>query len=286
MNKKWKKGILSSLLITTVVAIPLMARPMMQKITAYIDSNMVYHLDGEKILENTNTLQYKGKNYVSVREIAEALGKEVTFEEGKVILTTPQDETVQQVTSNKTIQKAVIKDIEEDDRTITILPVGKDNRPENYMILNVEKDTQLRHETIKKVVTLDDLEEGMLVKVVHSPAVTKSLPPRTSAVEVMVLKENGDLTSDDYEDNFEDDFDYDTTYETDIEDAKIIEINHGQKYLVVQNNRGTYTVKFDHKTKVEFDDDDHKKANVNSLKVGQSIDIELEKGIAVEIEVH
>ena len=378
MNKKWKKSILSSLLIATVVAIPLMARPIMQKITAYIDSNMVYYLDGEEILDNTNTLHYKGKNYVSVRDIAEALGKEVTFAEGEVILTTPQDEefivinealikkvdvkqnqvtilpagkadqlenykilnvgaetklgyekkkpvvkindlkegmkvkvvqasfetasipaqttayeitilqdeVVQPVAQNTTIKKAVIKDVEEDDRTITILPEGKDNRPENYIILDIGKGTQLAHETIKKVVTLDDLEEGMLVKVVHSSAVTKSLPPRTAAIEVIVLKENGDLISDDYEDDFDNDFDDDTIYETDIENAKIMEINHGKKYMVVQNNGGTYTVKFNNKTKVEFDDDDDRKANVNSLKIGQSVDIELEKGIAVEIEVH
>ena len=55
--------------------------------------------------------------------------------------------------------------------------------------------------------------------------------------------------------------------------------------MVVKNGKGTYTVKFTHKTKVEFDDDDHKKPNVNSLKVGQRVDIELENGVAVEIEV-
>ncbi|MBU3812136.1 MAG: hypothetical protein H9893_10835, partial [Candidatus Niameybacter stercoravium] len=134
--------------------------------------------------------------------------------------------------------------------------------------------------SLKKVITLNDLEEDMTIKVIHSPMILESLPPQTSAIKVIVLKENGDLTTDDKDD----DFDHDTAYETEIEDAKIIEMNHGKKYMVVKNDKGVYTVKFTNKTEVEFDDD-HKKPNVNSLKVGQIVDIELENGVAVEIEV-
>ena len=374
MNKKLKRNVLSALLIATVVSAPLMASPIMQKITAYIYPNIEYRLDGVEILEDTQTIYYNGKNYVSVNDIVRALGKDVTFENGKVTITTPQykesvvinEEIIKEVdvkqnqvtilpvdkadklenykilnvgpetklsyeknkpvvkisdleegmkvkviqasfetasipaqttayeitilqdgveqepvAQNITIKKATIKDVEEDDKTITILPAGKENKPENYIVLNIGQDTKLAHETIKKVVTLESLEEGMTVKVVHSPAVTKSLPPQTSAIEVIVLKENGDLTTDDKDD----DFDHDAVFETEIEDAKIIEMNHGKKYMVVKNDKGTYTVKFTHKTKVEFDDADHKKPNVNSLKVGQRVDIELENGVAVEIEV-
>ncbi|MBS5800568.1 MAG: hypothetical protein KID02_12580, partial [Clostridiales bacterium] len=172
------------------------------------------------------------------------------------------------------IKKATIKDI--DDQKVTILPEGKANKRENYIILNIGKETKIVHESLKKVITLSDLEEEMTIKVIHSPMILQSLPPQTSAIKVIVLKENGDLTTDDKDDDFD--------HETEIEDAKIIEMNHGKKYMVVKNDEGTYTVKFTNKTRVEFDDD-HKKPNVNSLKVGQIVDIELENGVAVEIEV-
>ncbi len=368
MNKKLKRNVLSALLIATVVSAPLMASPIMQKITAYIYPNIEYRLDGVEILEDTQTIYYNGKNYVSVNDIARALGKDVTFENGKVTITTPQyEESVvineaiikevdvkqNQVTilpvdkadklenykilnvgpetklsyeKNKpvvkigdleegmkvkviqasfetasipaqttayeitilqdgveqepvedqdvVIKKATIKDI--DDQKVTILPEGKANKRENYIILNIGKETKIVHESLKKVITLSDLEEEMTIKVIHSPMILQSLPPQTSAIKVIVLKENGDLTTDDKDDDFD--------HETEIEDAKIIEMNHGKKYMVVKNDEGTYTVKFTNKTRVEFDDD-HKKPNVNSLKVGQIVDIELENGVAVEIEV-
>lgn len=369
MNKKLKRNVLSALLIATVVSAPLMASPIMQKITAYIYPNIEYRLDGVEILEDTQTIYYNGRNYVSVNDIVRALGKDVTFENGKVTITTPQyEESVvineaiikkvdtknNQVTilpvgkadklenykilnvgeetklsyektkpvvkigdlkenmkvkvvqaafetasipaqttayeiiiledvveqeqvedQDVVIKKATIKDI--DDQKVTILPEGKADKHENYIILNIGKKTKIVHQSLNELITLNDLEEGMTIKVIHSPILLESLPPQTSAIKVIVLKENGDLTTDDKDDDFD--------YETEIEDAKIIEMNHGKKYMVVKNDKGTYTVKFTHKTKVEFDDDDHKKPNVNSLKVGQRVDIELENGVAVEIEV-
>lgn len=372
MNKKLKRNVLSAMLIATVVSVPLIAQPIMQKITAYIYPSIEYRLDGTEILEDTQTIYYNGRNYVSVNDIVRALGKDVTFENGQVTITTPQyekstviDEAIikkvdaknNQVTilpvgkadkltnykilnvgeetklsyektkpvvkigdlkedmkvkvvqapfetasipaqttayeiiiledvveqeqvedQDVVIKKATIKDI--DDQKVTILPEGKANKRENYIILNIGKETKIVHESLKKVITLNDLEEDMTIKVIHSPMILESLPPQTSAIKVIVLKENGDLTTDDKDD----DFDHDTAYETEIEDAKIIEMNHGKKYMVVKNDKGVYTVKFTNKTEVEFDDD-HKKPNVNSLKVGQIVDIELENGVAVEIEV-
>lgn len=368
MNKKLRKNILSAMLIATFASVPLIAKPIMQKINAYINPSIEYSLDGVEILDDSQTIHYKNKNYVSVNDIVKALGKDVTFENGKVVITTPQIQesvTINQATikevneknnqvtilpagkedklenykilnvgpetkfsyektkpvvkigdlkegmkvkviqapfetasippqttaykiivlqdvvgeetvdSNITIKKATIKDI--DDQRITILPEGKANKRENYIVLNIGKETKMAHELLKKVVTLDDLEEGMTIKVTHSPVMLKSLPPQTAALEVIVLKENGDLIDDNQDDDFE--------CETEIEDAKIIEINHGSKYMIVKNNEGSHTVKFTNKTKVEFDDKDNKKPNVNSLKVGHKVDIELENGIAVKIEV-
>ncbi|MBU3812675.1 MAG: hypothetical protein H9893_13605, partial [Candidatus Niameybacter stercoravium] len=183
MNKKLKRNVLSAMLIATVVSVPLIAQPIMQKITAYIYPSIEYRLDGTEILEDTQTIYYNGRNYVSVNDIVRALGKDVTFENGQVTITTPQYE------KSTVIDEAIIKKVDAKNNQVTILPVGKADKLTNYKILNVGEETKLSYEKTKPVVKIGDLKEDMKVKVVQAPFETASIPAQTTAYEIIILED-------------------------------------------------------------------------------------------------
>lgn len=276
MSKQLKKSI-AMVIATSLVALPVVAKPVMQKITAYLNPSIEYIVDGEEVLEEANTINYKGKNYVSVAELANVLGKEVKVEGNKVIISTPTDTPEINDSDKMVIGKALIKDI--NGNQVTVLPIGLKDKTENYIVVNIGDETIIRNQKDKKIYALEDLKEGMFIKAVNGPQMTASLPPQVSAKEVIILAYQGE-TDIKPVDPTEEDTDYD------LDEAIIKEVNHSQKYLVVVEDGQTYKIPFTNKTKVEFDDDDnHKNPNVNSLKAGQEVSIEVENGVAVEIEV-
>lgn len=378
MNKKIKQKLVLALAITTVIALPLTAKPIRQRITAYLNPGITYTFDGQNILKDSQTITYNNQNYVSVSELAKALGKEVSFKNGVVSITTPEKDQITGDLKNGVIEKAIIKEIDIKGKSLTILPVGQADKPENYMIINVPNEAEVVHERLKSIIRFTELEEGMTLKIIHAPMVTASLPAQTTAYKLIVLHENNEGVSSStengviekatikesdvkgkkltvlpqgkidktenyiiihvpYQDKvfheriksvicFEDlevgmtlkiihapvmttslpaqttaykiivlhenngeippvvDKDDDDNDE-EIDDAKIIAIDHSQKTLTVKNEDGTFTVTFTNKTKVKFDDKKNKNPNANSLKVGQVVDIELEDGVVKSIEV-
>lgn len=365
MSKKLlSKKVIAIVATMSLVSVPLVAKPIMKKITAYLNPTITYIYDGKEILDDVNSITYGNKTYIPVSEFAKALGKDVRYKNGKIIITSKVEDVKQII-----IDKAVIKEIDKQNNQVTILPAGRKDSYENYIILNVGSDTFLRHEKLKKIVVLDDLEVGMEVKVAHSLVSTSSLPPQTNAFEMMIYANSGTVTipdeenhkvsmgtvkevdvqgnqvtilpagqKDSYEnyivlnvsdktllknekqgkllnlkdltvgmkvkavhsqiatfslppqtptykiiviDQWETDDDKDD-YE--LEDAVITQINHAEKYLIVVEGGKEYKVIFTNKTKVEYEKE-NKKPNVNSLKVGNVVDIEVEDGVAEEIEV-
>lgn len=272
------KKLMTILTVTTLLSVPLIAKPVMQKITAYLNPSIEYVYDNKDILDDVKTITYKNQNYIPVTELATALGKEVTYKNGVVTITTPKEEDTPTAPEKVTIAKATIKSVDKANKQVTILPAGKKDQVENYIVLNVsDTETSIRHEKLKKVVTLGDLEKGMAIQVVHASIMTASLPPQTSAFEIIVKASNEDLT--------ESDNACSTVTNGKLTNTVIKEINHGQRYLIVSKDGQNFKMAFTNKTAVEFDDSD-KKGNVNSLKVGQSIDVEFVHGVAMDIEIN
>lgn len=367
MSKKLvSKKVIGFVVAMSLMSVTLVAKPVMKKITAYLNPMITYDYDGEEILEDINAITYENKTYVPVSEFAKALGKDVSYKNGKIYISS-KDKEVKQIV----IDKAFIKEVNKENNQVTILPANSKDSYENYIVLNVGPDTLLRHEKIKKRIVLNDLEVGMEVKVAHSLMSTFSIPPQTSAFEIMIYGNNGEVTTPDKENNNEvtmgnvkeispesnqvtilplgqkdsyenykvlnvsdqtlikneksgktlklkdltigmkvkavhsqimtfslppqtptykiividelgTDKEDDDEYE--IEDAVIKDINQAEQYLLVTKKGKDYKIVFDKNTEVEFDKG-NKKATINSLKIGQLVDVEVENGVADEIEI-
>lgn len=195
MNKKIKQKLVLALAITTVIALPLTAKPIRQRITAYLNPGITYTFDGQNILKDSQTITYNNQNYVSVSELAKALGKEVSFKNGVVSIITPEKDQITGDLKNGVIEKAIIKEIDIKGKSLTILPVGQADKSENYMIINVPNEAEVVHERLKSIIRFTELEEGMTLKIIHAPMVTASLPAQTTAYKLIVLHENNEGVS-------------------------------------------------------------------------------------------
>ena len=199
MNQKLKQKVVVALVLTTAIALPLTAKPIRQKITAYLNPSITYTFDGKSILKNNQTITYNNQNYVSVSALAGALGKEVSFKNGVINITTPESDQIINDLENKVIEKAIIKEIDIKGKRLTILPQGKVDKVENYIIINVPSQAEVVHERLKSIIRFQDLEEGMTLKIIHAPAMTASLPAQTTAYKLIVLHENNEVIPSDTE---------------------------------------------------------------------------------------
>lgn len=173
----------TSLLVCTSI----IAAPVLKEIKAYLNPSIQYTLDGEAILDGTKTISYNNKNYVSVADLANALGLEVSYANNTVSFTSSTADRLEVVT----IPNATIKEVLLDSNQIVILPEGAKDTPTNYLVLNTSTETTIRSTASEHTYTLKDLKEGMTLSVEHSPMMTRSIPAQTAAYTITLLDQTG-----------------------------------------------------------------------------------------------
>lgn len=184
-----KSKSLSYILIGTslLVSTSIIAAPILKEIKAYLNPSIQYTLDGQSILENTQTISYNNRNYVSVADLATALGLEVSYKDSTVTFTSSKEEVL-------TISEATIKEILLDSNQIVVLPSGVEDTPTHYLVLNINSETIIKDAESVRTYTLEELKEGMTLSVEHSSVMTRSLPPQTTAYTLTILDENPTYT--------------------------------------------------------------------------------------------
>lgn len=86
-----------------------------------------------------------------------------------------------------TLEKAQVVAIDYADCTLTVIPEGKSNMINNQIILRITPETVIQNSVNKRIYKLSDLEPGIYIKAVHSPMMTKSIPPQTVAYTITIL---------------------------------------------------------------------------------------------------
>lgn len=189
--------------VVGVLGFSVVATPMMEEVKAQLKYNLSYSLNGNSILEGKGGLVYKDQVYLPLRDLANALGVSVEYKDGQVILgeATPSgakaktDEQTPAVSETVTIEKATIVAVDVENKMVTVLPAGKEDKVENYIVLNVdETQTSIGHFKNKMLYPLSALEVGMEVSAVHKSMMTMSIPAQTPAINITILgASNGTL---------------------------------------------------------------------------------------------
>ncbi|MGL4362996.1 MAG: hypothetical protein ACRCSG_07020 [Cellulosilyticaceae bacterium] len=90
--------------------------------------------------------------------------------------------------NNVTIPNATITNQNIEGNSITISYIRPEGGFEDTVVLNLSTTTFIHHQLNRRMYRIDDLTVGTKISVVHSPMMTFSLPPQTSAVEVIILQ--------------------------------------------------------------------------------------------------
>ncbi|MGL4800485.1 MAG: stalk domain-containing protein [Cellulosilyticaceae bacterium] len=196
MNQKLRKHFKLIVLggMVAALSLPIFANPLLQKVEAYLNAGLTYVLDGKEVMEDVTALTYNDTTYISIRELSEALGKDISYDNGVITVNTANVPTPKEIKDEVpalpeaiTIEKALIKEVDLENGRVTILPAGLEDLRENYIILHVGEDTVVRHELLKIALTSQDLVAGYEVRINHSPIMQPSLPPQTAAFEIVIL---------------------------------------------------------------------------------------------------
>ncbi|MEG0847506.1 stalk domain-containing protein [Niameybacter sp.] len=160
-------------------------------IKASLNTDYKYTYNGKQILKNVPAIIYNNMVYVPVYNLTKELGYNVNVTQSETTLSLPEatkpPTKPTEPTDTVTIDKAQIIAINFADHIVTVVPAGKSKDMANQIDLKITPETTIQSSKDKKNYKLSDLNTGINVKVVHSAAQTKSIPPQTVAYSITLL---------------------------------------------------------------------------------------------------
>lgn len=247
----------TSLLICT----SLVAAPTLKQIKAYLNPTVQYTLNGQTILTDSTTLSYQNKNYISVADLAKALGLEVSYQNNTVSLSSPQDKVL-------TVPQAIIKEVIPSSHQIVVLPANTPDTLTEYLTLNVTSETTIQSASSHFTYTFEDLHEGMTLSIEHSPIMTRSLPPQTAAYTLTIINEiNTPILNDEGVSN------------SMLYNMNIIDVNADEHYFIVVP-QGKGSDDFYDQILIRYSKD-----TVMHTQSGQKLTVPFKKGQVVTLKV-
>lgn len=185
-NRKFIGYILLGAMLGT--SMTLTAQPLIEKIQATKNSNVVYTLDGEQIMQGESAIVYGDHIYIPIRAVSENLGFDVNYSNNTVALSTSNtDKDTFEIKAESVTKVGQV--IEVADKQVTILPEGQEDSYTNYVVLNVSDKTLITLADGSQG-NIESLQVGDQVEVTHSQAMTFSLPPQTATYSIAVIEQN------------------------------------------------------------------------------------------------
>lgn len=231
-------GLLATVGLSTVV------NAATETVSAFLRDDVTYTLNEQPILEGEKAVVYEDKIYLPLRAVSEAIGLDVDYKNGQVILTTPtsadakeakqvegSDAIVEEnpILAACDIKEATIVEVDAKENKIVISTDANDlNNPNNQIIVYVTEDSNIAHHMNKMRYTFNDLVAGQKVAIQTSGQMTLSIPAQTTAVSVILL-DTAEEAQPVAEENpvFKD---------CDIKDATIVEVNENENQVTVSTN--------------------------------------------------
>lgn len=211
-----------------------------ETISAFLKDNVTYTLNEQPILEGEKAVVYEDKIYLPLRAISEAVGLEVDYKDGQVMLTTTASVDVKEakqaegsdavveenpVIAACEIKEATIVEVDAKDNKIVVSTDATDlNNPNNQTIIYITEDTNIAHHMNKMMYTFADLVEGQKVAIQTNGQMTLSIPAQTTAKAVILLDDAEVAQPEEENPVFND---------CDIKDVTIVEVNADEKTITI-----------------------------------------------------
>lgn len=173
-----------------------------------------YQIDHKRYKSDKGAILYKDTFYVDARELARLLGLSIIKNQDTLyIQKVPMQK--QELTS---INQAIIKTVDKEKYTLTLLQREEEDKKDNYLTVYVNKNTIIGHTILGRTFPFEVLKEEMIVSITCSPRQTKNTYDATYI----------DIIDEDYQLN---------TQLPIIENAIITKIDYAKLYLTVKTNQ-------------------------------------------------
>lgn len=191
MNKKMKSAAILTLaagmLGTAAVASP----QNWTEVKALFNHKMQVTINGQAPETALTPLMVDGTAYLPVRELGQALNYDITWNEGdyRIDILKGSEETDGEEAEEEGVfdsTEAVILRVDQAEsggQTVDIAPIGTDNP---YAIIRLHVSQEILAKS-------GELKPGMRVEAAYSKAMTRSIPPQTTAQSIEIVHELGEV---------------------------------------------------------------------------------------------
>jgi len=174
-------GLAVIVLLIGAMGFSLGASPIITNIKAQLDPTMKYQINGESVMESEAGIVYNDRIYIPLRAVTEALGLKVDYEKGKVSMTDLDKHLLYQPIYLNFLE---IVDINPKDNQVTVSKNKNKDDIMNHLVLNFSEDTIVKIFGKEDDFTVNNLKVGDIVNIIHSPAMTFSIPAQTAVYEI------------------------------------------------------------------------------------------------------
>lgn len=157
-----------------------------------IKYNIVYARDGKKILDTGDVLIRDKDIYISLEDVQEILGDQISFKDNTVnISSKPQIEKNegQAIKQSITINKAKIIDIDRIEETVSIISYDAADEPYSEIVLKVNEKCEMIYEEFNQPIPFNMLTEGMLISAEYEKEYNSLEERYPEALQIIILEE-------------------------------------------------------------------------------------------------
>lgn len=226
-------------------------------------SNIIYVLDGEKMLEEREIIIQDEKIYIPIEHLEEVLNIKIQLDENIINV---KDGTKIKENKNKNedvfLESAIVVDVDLPGKMIEILPYSHSKEKEAYITLDINDETKIFYEAIDKNVPLAMLEKNMLISIKYDATQTNEGEKEYRGKEIIIKQDNEIKAQECYI----------------IRGLEIIEINTLKGYIkVAYTNKDKY--KEENQIIIHIDQNTNIKNKLNQsldikdLSIGQKIEV-------------
>ncbi|MEG1829496.1 MAG: hypothetical protein RSA85_04425 [Cellulosilyticaceae bacterium] len=152
-----------------------------------IKYNIVYARDGKKVIEVGDVLIRDKDIYISLEDLQEILGSEISFQDNTVNVKSKSE--IEENQNTIKLDRAEIIHIDSIQNELTLLPCDAIDEEANYIVLQLDEDCEIIYKELNKEIPLNMLSEGMIISAEYQEMSNELEQVFSRAIKITILED-------------------------------------------------------------------------------------------------
>lgn len=152
-----------------------------------IKYNIVYARDGKKVIEVGDVLIRNKDIYISLEDLQEILGSEISFQDNTVNVKSKSE--IEENQNTIKLDRAEIIKIDSIQNELTVLPCDVINEEANDIVLQLDETCEIIYKELNKEIPLNMLSEGMIISVAYQEMSNVMEEVFQKAIKIIILED-------------------------------------------------------------------------------------------------